>query len=103
MSTIRGSWSLVTGATSGFGEAIARRLAAEGSSLAITGRREDRLEKVAEEIRREHRVEVATLAFDVRDRAATERALSQTHGLLAKVDLLVNNAGLALALESVQA
>src|SRR5678815_3387439 len=69
----------------------------------ITRRREDRLEEVAEEIRREHRVEVATLAFVVRDRAATERALSQAHGLLAKVDLLVNNAGLALALESVQA
>jgi NADP-dependent 3-hydroxy acid dehydrogenase YdfG len=103
MSTIRGSLSLVTGATSGFGEAIARRLAAEGSSLAITGRREDRLEKVADEIRREHRVPVATLAFDVRDRAATEQALSQADGLLAKVDLLVNNAGLALALETVQA
>ena len=103
MSTLQGSLSLVTGATSGFGEAIARRLAAEGSSLAITGRRADRLEAVAAEIRSEHKVEVRTLAFDVRDRAATEHALAGAGTLLAIADILVNNAGLALALESVQA
>ena len=103
MSTIRGSWALVTGATSGFGEAIARRLAAEGCALAITGRREDRLERVAAEIRQAHQVDVVTLAFDVRDRTATERALAQADALLAKTDILVNNAGLALALDPVQA
>ena len=103
MTTIRGSWALVTGATSGFGEAIARRLAAEGCAIAITGRRADRLERVAAAIRKEHGVETATLAFDVRDRAATERALEKAGALLATTDILVNNAGLALALDPVQA
>jgi 3-hydroxy acid dehydrogenase/malonic semialdehyde reductase len=97
--TLRGKWALVTGATSGFGESIARALASQGCHVAITGRREGRLERVAKEIRAAHRVDTATLVFDVRDRGATSRALA-AGDLLSKLDLLVNNAGLALALDS---
>ena len=100
METLRGKWALVTGATSGFGEAIARALAAQGCHVALTGRRADRLGKVAKEIRDAHRVDTATLSFDVRDREATSTALAGSD-LLSKIDLLVNNAGLALALDSV--
>ena len=101
MNTLRGRWALVTGATSGFGEAIARALAGEGASLAITGRRGDRLAAVAEEIRSQHGVEVVPLVFDVRERDAVSRELTKAEGLLSKLDIVVNNAGLALALEPV--
>ena len=101
MNTLRGRWALVTGATSGFGEAIARALAREGASVAITGRRGDRLAAVAEEIRSQHGVEVVPLVFDVRERDAVSRELTQAKGLLSKLDIVVNNAGLALALEPV--
>jgi 3-hydroxy acid dehydrogenase / malonic semialdehyde reductase len=100
---IRGRWALVTGGTSGFGAAIAHALAHQGCLLAITGRREDRLARAAEEIRAAHGVRPLTLAFDVRDRDASLRALSGADGLLDKLEILVNNAGLALALDPVQA
>jgi 3-hydroxy acid dehydrogenase / malonic semialdehyde reductase len=103
MSTLRGRWALVTGATSGFGEAIARALAREGVAVAITGRRGDRLATVAEEIRSQHGVKVVTLAFDVRDRESVARELETSGDLLSRVEILVNNAGLALALESITA
>lgn len=102
MSELQGRWALVTGATSGFGEAIAHRLAAAGCHVAVTGRRADRLERVAKEIRSSHRVEVATLAFDVRDREAVSQALAEAKAHLSKLEILVNNAGLALALDPIQ-
>lgn len=102
MSELKGRWALVTGATSGFGEAIARRLAAAGCHVAITGRRADRLDRVAKEIRSEGGVEVATLAFDVRDREAVSKAMAGAKALLSKLDILVNNAGLALAIDPIQ-
>jgi 3-hydroxy acid dehydrogenase/malonic semialdehyde reductase len=103
MIDLHGRWAMVTGATSGFGEATARRLAAEGCHVAVTGRRRDRLERVASEIASRHRVEVLPLEFDVRDRASVERALRSAASLLDRLDILVNNAGLALALEPLQA
>jgi len=99
---LKGRWALVTGATSGFGLATARAIAAEGGNVAITGRREDRLRAVAEEIRARHGVEVVALRFDVRDLAEVKAALTGAPGLLAKLDILVNNAGLALALDPLQ-
>ncbi len=102
MQELQGRWALVTGATSGFGEAIARRLASSGCHVAITGRRADRLERVAKEIRAEHSVEVRTLVFDVRDREAVRKAMAGAEAVLSKLDILVNNAGLALAIDPIQ-
>lgn len=76
---------LVTGATSGFGEAIARRVAKEGAKVYITGRREGRLNHLANEIN------ATPLVFDVRDKEAVFENLSP----LKDVTVLVNNAGLA--------
>jgi 3-hydroxy acid dehydrogenase / malonic semialdehyde reductase len=101
MSTLRGRWALVTGATSGFGESIARALARAGASVAITGRRGDRLAALAEEIRSGHGVQVAPLVFDVRERDAVSRELAKAEDLLSRLEIVVNNAGLALALEPV--
>ena len=90
---------LVTGATAGFGMAIARRFAEDGARIVATGRRADRLEALQAELGVEH---VKTLEFDVRDRAAAEKALASLEGEWAEVDVLVNNAGLALGLELAQ-
>jgi len=86
----------VTGATSGFGAAIARRFAREGHRIVAAGRRTDRLAALQAELGAEA---VFPLTLDVRDRAAVERAVAALPADLAAVDLLVNNAGLALGLE----
>ncbi len=88
---------LVTGATAGFGEATAARFARDGARLVVAGRRADRLEALARRL--SGQAEVHPLPLDVRDRAAVERALSSLPAAFAQVDVLVNNAGLALGLE----
>ncbi|MCC8019498.1 MAG: SDR family NAD(P)-dependent oxidoreductase [Rikenellaceae bacterium] len=90
---------MVTGATSGIGEATARAFAAEGANLIITGRRWDRLKALKKELEADHGVEVLALAFDVRDRKQCESAVDSISGDLATVDVLVNNAGLAAGLD----
>ena len=86
---------LVTGASSGFGNAIARKFAAAGNDLIITGRRAERLETLAEELREKFSINVLVKVFDVQDR---EQVFAALHGdpALENLDLLVNNAGLAL-------
>ena len=88
---------LVTGATAGFGSAIARRFAAHGANLVICGRRTERLDALKAELGSAP-VHAATL--DVRDRAAVAEFAA---AIPWPVDLLVNNAGLALGLEPAQA
>lgn len=85
----------VTGATAGFGAAIARRFARDGARIVGTGRRQDRLDALSEELGSNF----LALNFDVRDRQAVENAISHLPEEFASVDLLVNNAGLALGLE----
>lgn len=85
---------LVTGATSGFGDAMARRFVAGGDQVIGTGRRGDRLDALAAELG----PAFLPLRFDVTDRAATETALGGLGGDWAEVDVLVNNAGLALGI-----
>lgn len=91
---------LITGATAGFGQAMARRFAAEGWDLVITGRRAERLEELKAALAP---AAVHTLTFDVRDRQACEQAVKTLPGAFANIDVLVNNAGLALGLEPAQA
>ena len=87
---------LVTGATSGFGAAIARRFARAGHAIIAVGRRTERLAALEAELGGEA---VLTLPLDVRDRGAVERAIAGLPASHAAVDLLVNNAGLARGLE----
>lgn len=93
--------ALITGATSGIGEATARRLGALGYRLIITGRRSHRLEQVKRSIEAESAVEVLALTFDVRERGAVERALGGLPEAWKDIDVLVNNAGLAAGLEHI--
>ena len=87
---------LVTGATSGFGKAIALQFAASGWDLMITGRREDRLTALAAEIRAGYGVNVLPLTFDVQDRKAVTTVIGNLPEDWQHIDVLVNNAGLAL-------
>jgi NADP-dependent 3-hydroxy acid dehydrogenase YdfG len=86
---------LVTGASSGFGEAIAWKFAASGDNLVITGRRNERLHELAEKIKSKHGVEVLVKVFDVQSRSQVFEAL-QDEPFLQDLDVVVNNAGLAL-------
>ncbi|MCO5936185.1 SDR family oxidoreductase [Mucilaginibacter sp. RB4R14] len=94
--------ALITGATAGIGEACAHTFAREGYNLILTGRRMDRLEKLANHLNDKYNVEVAVSSFDVRNR---EQVIQNLEGLPAhwkKVDVLVNNAGLSQGLDPIQ-
>jgi NADP-dependent 3-hydroxy acid dehydrogenase YdfG len=90
---LTGRVAVVTGATSGIGAATARRLAADGASVALVGRREERLRNLAEEL---GAAEVVTLAVDVADREAVNRAAAEIRDQLGRIDLVVANAGVML-------
>jgi 3-hydroxy acid dehydrogenase/malonic semialdehyde reductase len=88
--------ALITGATSGFGKAIAEKFASNKYSVIITGRRNDLLKQVAQEIRTKYNVNVLALNFDVRHKQAVSDHIGSLLNDWQDVDVLVNNAGLAL-------
>ncbi|WP_242927654.1 SDR family NAD(P)-dependent oxidoreductase [Pontibacter vulgaris] len=91
--------ALVTGATSGIGKATALALAAQGYSIIAAGRRTERLEELKAQITN---VPVLTLEFDVRDKEAVQQALGSLPEEWQSIDVLVNNAGNAHGLASIQ-
>lgn len=86
----------ITGATSGFGKAIAEKFAASGDHLIINGRRKERLQKLAEELTDKYRVAIHIASFDVRNKAEVFNAVNAFPKEFQNIDILVNNAGLAL-------
>ena len=88
--------ALITGATSGFGKAIAQKFAANNYSVIITGRRKELLEDVARNIQKAFNVKVLTFNFDVRSKEEVSKHLDHLPVDWREIDLLVNNAGLAL-------
>jgi NADP-dependent 3-hydroxy acid dehydrogenase YdfG len=90
---LAGRVAVVTGATSGIGAATARRLAADGAAVALVGRREERLRDLAAEL---DDSSVVSVAADVSDRDAVERAARSIRDELGRVDLVVANAGVML-------
>jgi 3-hydroxy acid dehydrogenase / malonic semialdehyde reductase len=90
-----GRRALVTGASSGIGEACARRLASDGADLVLWARRTDRLQQIAQEIQAAHGRTVHVQAVDVRDRAAVAAAVEKLAAGGIVPDILINNAGLA--------
>ena len=99
MTSIQPSTVFVTGASSGFGAAIARRFAASGARVIASARRAERLKDLAAELGSS----VLPVTLDVRDRAAVFAAVSDFPAEFAQVDVLVNNAGLALGQDPAQA
>jgi 3-hydroxy acid dehydrogenase/malonic semialdehyde reductase len=96
------SIAIITGATAGIGRATAITLARNNYDVVITGRRADKLESVEEEIRSKTDADVLSLNFDIRDAGAVSQACEKLTGKWAEVDVLVNNAGLAAGLSSIQ-
>ncbi|MDB5110666.1 MAG: family NAD(P)-dependent oxidoreductase [Mucilaginibacter sp.] len=94
--------ALITGATSGIGEACAHVFAREGYNVILTGRRLDRLEKLAGHLNETYNVEIAVSAFDVRDREEVIKNLENLPAEWKKVNVLVNNAGLSQGLDPIQ-
>ena len=91
---------LITGASSGFGKAIAEKFAAGGWNLILTARRKEKLEAVAKAIETKYGVKTLSLVFDVQNKEAVFQQLGNLPAAWQAIDLLVNNAGLALGRDS---
>ncbi len=91
--------ALVTGATSGFGKAIAENLAKNNYDLILCGRRTARLEELANALSLGYNIHCQTLSFDVRDKTAVESASKSVS--IGELDVLINNAGLAVGLSTI--
>ena len=93
--------ALITGATAGIGAAIAHALAKSGYNLIITGRREDSLVKIAKNLEDKYEVNILPLNFDVRKQADVEKHLGNLPKDWQNIDVLINNAGLAVGLDPI--
>lgn len=93
---------LITGASSGIGRATAEQFAKEGAKLLLLSRSRDKLEALAQELKQQFATESHCVSVDVQDREAVEAAMAKLPEEWRAIDVLVNNAGLALGLESVQ-
>ncbi len=88
--------TFITGATSGFGKACAEKFAANGHQLILNGRREERLQEIAATLKQQYNTSVLILPFDVQDREAVASAIDGLPEEWQSIDILINNAGLAL-------
>ena len=86
---------LITGATSGIGEACAIKFAAAGYNLILTGRRQERLEELKTRLENENAIKVLALVFDVQDRKKVAEVFAGLPEEWRRIDILINNAGLA--------
>jgi len=91
--------ALVTGVTSGIGLATAKVFAAAGARLILVARRKERLDELADELKREHKTATHVVELDVRDHGAVERAIAALPSEWREIDILVNNAGLSRGLD----
>ncbi|MDC1105584.1 SDR family NAD(P)-dependent oxidoreductase [Prolixibacteraceae bacterium] len=92
---------LITGATAGIGEACALQFGAQGHRLIVTGRRQDRLNQLVVRLKNEG-IQVASLCFDVTKKSEVDAAIASLTKTWQDVDVLINNAGLAVGLELLQ-
>ena len=94
--------ALITGATSGIGEACAHLFAREHYNLVLTGRRLDRLQKLASQLNKKYNIKVAVSSFDVQNRAEVLSNLESLPAEWKQADVLINNAGLSQGLDPLQ-
>lgn len=91
--------AFITGASSGIGEACARKFAENGYRLILNARNAEKLQAVVDDLKKNYNTEVLTLIFDVRDREKAQQTIANLPAEWKTIDVLVNNAGLALGLE----
>jgi len=91
---------LITGATSGFGKAIAKKFAAEDWNCIITGRRKEKLDELATELSSNKNIKIIPLVFDVRKKEEVFAAINGLKNEWRTIDVLINNAGLAAGKDS---
>src|SRR4051812_9431925 len=84
-------WALITGASAGFGKAIAEKLASEGVNLFICARRAERLQELKSQLERSHGIKVVPLVFDISKKDQCKGAIESAQGI-DQVEILVNNA-----------
>ena len=96
MEHLRGKWALVTGASSGFGVEFARLLAERHANLVLVARRTEPMDKLAEELRRKHLVQVVVIGMDLSRAGVGPELKSDLDGRGIAIDVLVNNAGLGM-------
>lgn len=101
MTLLHNKIALITGASSGIGEACAHRLAADGARLILTARRENRLQELANTLQKQHGVTCLALTLDVCDKQAVANTIDQLPSTWQDIDILVNNAGLALSTDPI--
>jgi NADP-dependent 3-hydroxy acid dehydrogenase YdfG len=89
----------ITGASSGIGAACARKFAANGYSLILNARSVDKLQELQDQLQKQYGVDIFLLPFDVRDRAAAAAAIDTLPETFQHIDILVNNAVLALGID----
>jgi NADP-dependent 3-hydroxy acid dehydrogenase YdfG len=94
--------ALITGATSGIGNATAHKLAQNGFNVIITGRRHDLLDSLKKELGIKYKADVFTLNFDIRDPKAVGKIIDELPESWRKIDVLINNAGLAAGFNPIQ-
>lgn len=99
MVSVKNQIVLITGASSGIGEATARIFAQAGAKLILTARRQEKLAQLVDELNKEFASEIYSLPLDVRDRASIESALAQLPSNWLEIDILINNAGLSRGLD----
>lgn len=102
MQPLKNKIVLITGASSGIGEACAKQFAAAGARLIITARRIERIKKLGEALQNEHQVEVLPIQLDVQDKEQVAKAIRELPTNWQAIDILVNNAGLALSSDKIQ-
>lgn len=101
-SLIKGKTAFITGASSGIGKACAELFAANGTHLVITARRLDRLKEMAQELSSQHDVKVTPVQLDVQNYDGVTAVSRQLEKNKIQIDLLINNAGLALSSDKIQ-
>jgi 3-hydroxy acid dehydrogenase/malonic semialdehyde reductase len=92
---------LITGASSGIGKACAEKFAANDCNIIITGRRKELLDQFAVQLKKKYKTEVLCLNFDIKKVRETEKAITSLSAKWKNIDVLVNNAGLALGLDTI--
>jgi len=102
MLSLKNKIVFITGASSGIGEACAKQFAALGARLILTARRIDRIQKLASTLKNEHKIEVLPLKLDVQNKEEVAKVIRELPKDWQAIDVLVNNAGLALASDKIQ-